>query len=96
MGGATHPSGSCSSKRSVLWLELLSSSSPSSGSPPAATPAARAPNGGAGDTSSEGIGEQRLTDSTPAEAGRKSPIAPAPGADAPAPRAGGGATSPSG
>jgi hypothetical protein len=32
----------------------------------------------------------------PAEAGRKSPAAPAPSTDAPAPRAGGGATSPSG
>jgi hypothetical protein len=32
----------------------------------------------------------------PAEARKKSPAAPAPGADAPAPHAGGGATSPSG
>jgi hypothetical protein len=32
--------------------------------PPAATPTARAPSGGAGDASSGGTGEQRLTDST--------------------------------
>jgi hypothetical protein len=32
----------------------------------------------------------------PSKVRKKSPIAPAPGADAPTPRAGGGATSPSG
>jgi hypothetical protein len=48
MSRVTHPFGSCSSERSVLWLELFSSSSPSSGSPLAATLAAGAPNGDAG------------------------------------------------
>jgi hypothetical protein len=48
MGRVTQPSGSCSSTRSMLWLELLSLSSPLLGSPPAATPAARAPSGDAG------------------------------------------------
>jgi hypothetical protein len=93
---ATHPSGSCSSERSVLWLELLSLPSPSSGSPPAATPAARTPRGGAGDASS-GAQESNASQTLPiTEARKKSPTAPTPGANAPAPRVIGGATSPSG
>jgi hypothetical protein len=80
----------------VLWLELLSSPSPSLGSPPAATPVAEAPNGGAGDASSGAQGSNASQNLPPAEVGRKSSAAPAPGADVLAPRAGGGATSPSG
>jgi hypothetical protein len=95
MGRATHPSGSCSSERSVLWLELLSSPS-SSGSPPTASPVAGTrvlvqgapPAGAQGSSSSQTL--------SPAEARKKSPTAPAPIADAPAPRAGGGAASPNG
>jgi hypothetical protein len=65
--------------------------SPSLGSPPAATPATGSPSVGAGGASSRGTWERRLADST-----SYCPAAPAPGADAPAPHAGGGATSPSG
>jgi hypothetical protein len=96
MGWATHPFGSCSSKRSVLWLKLLPSSSPLLGSPPAATPAARVPSGGAGDASSGAQGSNASQTLPPADARRKSPAVPAPGVDAPAPCADGGATSPSG
>jgi hypothetical protein len=60
MGRATHPSGSCSSESSVLWLELPPSSSSSFGSPPAV----RVPYGGAGGTSSWGLEEGCLLDST--------------------------------
>jgi hypothetical protein len=62
MGLAIHPSGSCSSESSVLWLELppsLSSPSPS-GSPPAA----EMPYGGVGGISGWGAGEGCLPDST--------------------------------
>jgi hypothetical protein len=93
MGRATHPYGSCFSERSVLWLELLSSSV-SSGSPPAATPAAGALSGGVG---APPAGAQESSSSqtlSPAEARKKSPIAPTPVADAPAPRVGGGVASP--
>jgi hypothetical protein len=82
MGRATHPSGSWSVERSVLWLELLLPP-PSSGSPLAATPA-----GAQGSSSSQTL--------SPAEARKKSPAAPAPVVDAPAPHASGGATSPNG
>jgi hypothetical protein len=95
MGQATHPFGSCSSKRSVLWLELLSSP-PSLGSPPVATPATRTPSGGAGGASRGGTGEQLLTDLPPTEVRKKSPAAPTPVTDAPAPCAGRGAASPNG
>jgi hypothetical protein len=93
MGRAIHPSGSCSSERSVLWLKLLSSS-PSAlqqllqwlgrsvvvqGAPPA----------GAQESSSS----QTLP---PAEARKKSPAAPTPVADAPALGAGSGAASSNG
>jgi hypothetical protein len=60
MGLAIHPSDSCSSKSFVLWLELRLSSSSLSGSPPAAV----VPCGGAGGTSSWGIGEGYLQDFT--------------------------------
>jgi hypothetical protein len=63
MGLAIHPSGSCSSKSSMLWLELplASSSSPSlSGYPPAAG----MPRGGAGCISGSGVEECYFIDST--------------------------------
>jgi hypothetical protein len=60
MDRVIHPSGSCSSKSSMLWIELPPSSSSSSGSPPAAG----VPYGGAGGTSSWGTGEGCLLDST--------------------------------
>jgi hypothetical protein len=79
----------------VLKLELLSPP-PLSGSPSAATPklghsvvVQGAPLAGAQGSSSS----QTLS---PAEARKKSPAAPAPVVDAPAPRASGGAASPSG
>jgi hypothetical protein len=95
MGRATHPSISCSYEKSVLWLELLSLP-PSLGSPPTATPVARTPSGGAG---APPAGAQESSSSQtlpPAKARKKSPAAPTPIADAPAPRAGGGAASPNG
>jgi hypothetical protein len=95
MGRATHPSGSCSSERSVLWLELLSSL-PLSGSPPTATRVAGSPSGGAGGASSGAQESSSSQTLPPAEARRKSPAAPTPIADAPAPCAGGGAASPNG
>jgi hypothetical protein len=58
-GSCDHPSGSCSSKSSVLWSELSSSLSPS-GSPPIA----RVPRGGARGASSWGTEEGHLIDST--------------------------------
>jgi hypothetical protein len=64
MDRATHPSGSYSSERSVMWLELLSSLLPSSGSPPAVTPTVGMPSGGAGGASNGGTGEECLIDST--------------------------------
>jgi hypothetical protein len=44
IGWATHPSGSCSSESSVLWLELP----PSSSSPSWSLPVGGVPCGGAG------------------------------------------------
>jgi hypothetical protein len=60
--GSIHPSGSCSSESSVLWLELPPSSSyPSlSGS----HPAVGMPYGGAGGISGWGVGEGCLPNST--------------------------------
>jgi hypothetical protein len=63
-GSGNPSSDSCSSERSVLWLELLLSPPSSSWSPPASTPAAGTPSGGVGGTSSGGTGEQRLADSS--------------------------------
>jgi hypothetical protein len=84
-----------SSDRSVLWLELLSSP-PSSGSPPTATPAIKTPSGGARGASA-GAQESSSSQTLPlAEARKKSPATPTPVADAPTPRAGGGAASPNG
>jgi hypothetical protein len=83
MGRATHPSGSYSSERSVLWLELLSSPSPSPGSPPVATPVAGMPIGGAGDASS-GAQESNASQILPPDEARKK----SPTALAPTPRAG--------
>jgi hypothetical protein len=62
MGWAIHPSGSCSSKSSVLWLKLPPSSLSQSllGSPPAV----EMPCGGTGDISGWGAGEGCLLDST--------------------------------
>jgi hypothetical protein len=79
-----------------MWLELLSLLSLLSGSPLVATLAAGAPRGDAGDASSGAHNSDASQTLPPAEAGRKSSAALAPGADVPAPRAGGGATSPSG
>jgi hypothetical protein len=73
-----------------LWLELLSSP-PSLGSPPTATPAVEMPIGGAG--AHESSSSQTLP---PARTRKEIPTAPTPVADAPAPRAGGGAASPNG
>jgi hypothetical protein len=95
MGRATHPSGSWSDERSVLKLELLSPP-PSSGSPLAATPGAGALSGGAGAPPAGAQGSSSSQTLSPAEARKKGPAAPAPIVDAPAPRAGGGAASPSG
>jgi hypothetical protein len=95
MGRATHPSNSWSVEKSVLWLELLSPP-PSSGSPPAATPGAGALSGGVGVPPVEARGSSSSQTLSPAGARRKSPVAPAPVVDAPAPRAGSGAASPSG
>jgi hypothetical protein len=63
MGLAIHPSGSCSSETSVLWLKLppSSSSSPSSSRSP---PAAGMPYGGVRGISGWGAGEGYLPDST--------------------------------
>jgi hypothetical protein len=91
MGRATHPSNSYSLERSVSWLELLSPP-PSSGSPPAAG----ALSGGAGAPPVGAHGNSFSQTLSPAEARKKSPAAPAPIVDAPAPRAGGGVASPSG
>jgi hypothetical protein len=60
MDRVIHPSGSCSSKSSMLWIELPLSSSSLSGSPLAAG----VPYGGVGGTSSWGTGEGCLLDST--------------------------------
>jgi hypothetical protein len=79
----------------MLWLELLSPP-PSSGSPPAATPAARALSGGQGAPPAGAQGSSSSQTLSPAEARKKSPAAPAPVVDAPAPRAGDGAVSPRG
>jgi hypothetical protein len=83
MGRATHPSGSYSSERSVLWLELLSSP-PSSGSPPTATPVVGTPSGGAGEPAAGAQGSRSSQTLSPAEVRKKSPAAPAPVANAPA------------
>jgi hypothetical protein len=93
MGLVIHPSDSCSSESSALWLELppASSLSPSpSGSPPAAG----MPCGGAGASQAEVQG--KATSQTPphAEARGKNPAAPAPSVGAPAPRAGDDVVSP--
>jgi hypothetical protein len=95
MGRATHPSGAWSAKRSVSWLELLSPP-PSSGSPPATTPGAGALSGGAGGASRGAQGSSSSQTLSPAGARKRSPAAPAPVVDVPAPHAGGDATSPSG
>jgi hypothetical protein len=79
----------------VLWLELLSPP-PSSGSPPAATPATGALSDGAGAPPAGARGNSSSQTLSPAEARKKSPAAPAPVVNVPAPRAGGGAASPSG
>jgi hypothetical protein len=87
-----HPSSSCSSERSMLWLDLLLSLSLSSGSPPVTG----TPSGGAW-APPAGVQESSASQTLPpAEARKKSPAAPTPVADAPAPRAGVGATSPNG
>jgi hypothetical protein len=88
MGRATHPFGFYSSKRLVLWLKLPPSSS-SLGSPLADG----APSGDAGVHLDGAQGRDTSLTLPPAEAGRKSPVAPSPGADVPAPRARGGAAS---
>jgi hypothetical protein len=67
-----------------------------SGSPPTATPAAGTPSGGAGGASSGAQESSASQTLPPAEARKKSSVAPAPIADASAPRAGGGAASPNG
>jgi hypothetical protein len=79
----------------VSWLELLSPP-PSSGSPPAATPGAGALSGGAGAPLGGAQGSSSSQTLSPAGARKKSPAAPAPVVDVLAPRAGGGAASPSG
>jgi hypothetical protein len=79
----------------VLWLELLSSPL-SSGSPPTATLAAGTPSGGAGAPLAGAQESNSSLTLPPAEAWKKSPAAPTPVANAPAPRAGGGAASPNG
>jgi hypothetical protein len=78
-----------------MWLELPPASS-SSLSPSGSPPAAEMPYGGAGASLAEVRG--KATSQTPpsAEARGKSPVAPAPGVDAPAPRAGDDAVSPGG
>jgi hypothetical protein len=94
MGRVTHSSGSYSSESSVLWSEpppLLSLS----GSPPAATPVAGVPYGDAGAPPAEAQERDASPTPTLAEAGRKSPIAPSPSTDVPAPQVGSGAASPS-
>jgi hypothetical protein len=78
----------------VLWLELLSSPPPSLGSPTTATPAAETPSGGVGVPPAGAQESSALQTLHSAEARKKCPAAPTPVADAPAPRAGGGATSP--
>jgi hypothetical protein len=95
MGRATHPSGSCSFERSVLWLELLSSP-PSSRSPLAATPAVGTPSGGAGVPPAGAHESSSSQTLPPAEARKKSLAAPTPVTDAPAPHAGGSVASPNG
>jgi hypothetical protein len=79
----------------VSWLELLSPPL-SSGSPPAAAPAAEALSGGAGAPPAGAQGNNSSQTLSPTEARKKSPAAPAPVVDAPAPRAGGGVASLSG
>src|SRR6187455_230163 len=95
MGRATHPSGSWSAEKSVLWLEL-SSPPPSSGSPPVATPGAGALSGGAGGASRGSTGEQLLTDSISYWSEKEEPCCSCPVVDVPAPHAGGGAVSQNG
>jgi hypothetical protein len=95
MGQATHPSSSCSSERSVLWLEVLSPP-PLSGSPAAATSSAGRLVVVQGVPPAGAQGSSSLQTLSPAEARKKSPAAPATVVDAPAPRAGGGVASPSG
>jgi hypothetical protein len=79
----------------VLKLELPSSPL-LSGSLPAATPVAGALSGGAGGAPVGAQGSSSSKTLSPAKARKRSPAALAPVVDAPAPRAGGGATSPSG
>jgi hypothetical protein len=93
-GSRDHPSGSCSSESSVLWLELPPSSSPSE-SPLAAIPAAGAPYGDAVAPPDETQGRDASQTPPPTESRKKSSIAPSFGIDAPAPQAGGGVASPS-
>jgi hypothetical protein len=69
---------------------------PSSGSPPAAPPAAGALSGGAGAPPVGAQGSSSSQTLSPTEARKKSLAAPTHVVDAPAPRAGGGAASPSG
>jgi hypothetical protein len=95
MGQATHPSGSWSAERSVLKLKL-SSPPPSLGSLPVATLVAGALSGGAGGAPVGAQGSSSSHTLSPAKARKKSPAAPTPVVDAPAPRAGGGAASPNG
>jgi hypothetical protein len=94
MGRVIHPSGSCSSEISVLWLELAPSSSPS-GSPLVAPPVVRTPYGGAGVPPAGVLGRDASQTPPPVEAGKKNLVAPSPDADVPAPQADGGAASPS-
>jgi hypothetical protein len=90
VGLAIYPSGSCSFESSVLWLELPPSSSSSLSRSPLAV---GVPCGGAGGTSSRGIGDGCLLDTTSRGGKGKSPTTPSPGVNAPAPRVGGGAVS---
>jgi hypothetical protein len=95
MGRATHPSGSWSTERSVLKLDLLSPPS-LFGSPLAATPAYGALSGGAGAPPAEARGSSSSQTLSPAKVRKKSPAAPAPVVNVLTPRAGGGVASPSG
>jgi hypothetical protein len=78
-----------------MWLELLSSPL-SFGSPPAATPMVGMPSGGAGAPPARAQESSSSQTLPPAEARKKSPTAPTPVANVPAPRVGDGAASPNG
>jgi hypothetical protein len=93
MGLAIHPSGSCSTKSFVLWLELPSSSS---SSPTGSPPVAGIPCGDVGAYLTEVLGKVASQTPPPAKARGNSPAAPTPGVGALAPRAGEDAISPEG